>query len=573
MTETTKIEKPDLTPEKKQRLEKLKEQRAEKVTMTDRISRGFDRIALLQQDGESKQKISQQIVEDCDARSLYWMETVLSSLIATFGLLQNSVAVIIGAMLIAPLLRPIQGMAFGLAEAKSRFFWRSMRLMLWSVFWSVLVAYIVAMFVPIQTDTPEILARTQPNLFDLFIAIFSGIVALLSLGYSRLSASVAGVAMAASLMPPLSVVGIEMAFGRFDLAWGSLLLFTTNLVAILFVGVVVLFLFGFQPHREDSRRALSRFGVLTLVVATLCVPLFSSLMSIRERAETQQLSQQMMEETLEKLIPDAELTRLQVMERREGFTRLEGEIRLPERVALFQEVVEQVTDQIAQRLGGEVDLDLDIVRTASLSSQAEADRPDRRVAQSVSEMMALHAPTATIISAKPSYDGSQGVLTVVYTTPITAPLTPEQQRKIEQETRIVAQAPSWEFAWVALSQGQLESPQTDIEYEERYAQVKAKLDSALKPVLPVGTEVTALTVEWADEAPKAAVEAQESISAREEAPSYVPVTKPVVTIGFDVWAPEGADLAAMREAITVMQERFPEETVFVRYRVFRFETR
>ena len=92
----------------------------------------FDKISFLEQTPEQKHDIALNIKEQLNTGRLYWIQIILSSLIATFGLLQNSVAVIIGAMLIAPLLLPIQGIAYGISEGSSKFIWRASKLLIGS---------------------------------------------------------------------------------------------------------------------------------------------------------------------------------------------------------------------------------------------------------------------------------------------------------------------------------------------------------------------------------------------------------------------------------------------------------
>ena len=85
----------------------------------------FEKISFLNQSDKRKEEIAEIIINENNGDSLFWIEIILSILIATFGLLQNSVAVIIGAMLIAPLLRPMQGMSFAMATGQSGFFWKA----------------------------------------------------------------------------------------------------------------------------------------------------------------------------------------------------------------------------------------------------------------------------------------------------------------------------------------------------------------------------------------------------------------------------------------------------------------
>ncbi len=299
----------------------------------------FDRIELIALTNEEKEHIAKDIVtEDGSGDRLYWMEIVLSSAIATFGLLQNSVAIIIGAMLIAPLLNPMKAMAFAISTGRSRFFWKATGFLFQSVFISVAVASVIIFFSPIKVETPEIFARTTPNILDLFVAIFSAMVAFLSLAYKKLSSSVAGVAMAASLMPPLAVCGIELSLGNFSLAWGGFFLFFVNFLAILIVGVVIFMMYGFTPH-EELKKKMTSIKVFTLIAIILATtyPLYSSLSSITEKIKIHNQSKEYLLQEILKKVPSAELSEFEVAFLSDKELRLVGSITIPEDVTIHEE--------------------------------------------------------------------------------------------------------------------------------------------------------------------------------------------------------------------------------------------
>lgn len=329
----------------------------------------FDKISILDQTPEKKQEIAITVKEGLENSRLYWIQIILSSVIATFGLLQNSVAVIIGAMLIAPLLQPIQGIAYGISEGASRLIWRGSKMLIFSAILSIFIAYLAVLFLPVHTETSEIIARTSPNIFDLFIATASAIIALLSLSFKRLSESVAGVAMAASLMPPLSVVGIEIALGSFVNSWGAFILFITNIVAILFVGAIIFIFYGFRPHKEDSEKTAQNIGILSLVILILSVPLVSGLTKISRKIEIESQSKQIISEILSEKIPAAVLNNIELHGSISDKINLSADIKLPENIDFFAEIMDETTDELSKKLGKNVQLDLDIIRTASIISR------------------------------------------------------------------------------------------------------------------------------------------------------------------------------------------------------------
>lgn len=200
----------------------------------------------------------------------------LSGLIATLGLLADSVAIIIGAMIIAPLIGPITGVAYSSTVANRRLLKRSFLTLFTGVLFTIFISAIAVMPLGLRTVTPEILARTNPNLLDLVIALAAGAAGAFANTRKRIADALPGVAIAVALVPPLSVVGIGLAWGEASLSIGALLLFITNLTGIIFSGVIILLLQSYGSI-ERAKQGLI-FTVITLII--LGVPLGFSLKSL-----------------------------------------------------------------------------------------------------------------------------------------------------------------------------------------------------------------------------------------------------------------------------------------------------
>jgi uncharacterized hydrophobic protein (TIGR00271 family) len=215
----------------------------------------------------------------------YYLLVALSSIIATSGLLTNSAAVIIGAMLVAPLMSPILGISLASVAGDGRLARDGAQGLLRGMAFAVGMAILITLssqilpFNPIadqQTLPPEIVARTHPSPFDLVIALAGGLAAAYALAQPQLSAALPGVAIATALMPPLCTVGIGLALGDWSAAGGSLLLYLTNLAAIAFAGIVTFVGLGFRPQGAAAlnRRELPRsLMVSAVLVAILLIPL------------------------------------------------------------------------------------------------------------------------------------------------------------------------------------------------------------------------------------------------------------------------------------------------------------
>jgi len=161
-----------------------------------------------------------------------------AALIASLGLVANSPAVIIGAMLVSPLMSPIFGIALGMIRGDAGLLGKSIRA---EVSGMALAVAFGALFglLPVMTEvTPEMLARTHPTLLDLLVAVFAGFAGTLAMVDDRISPALPGVAIATAIVPPLATCGLCLASGATQGALGAFLLFFANFVAILLVSAL-----------------------------------------------------------------------------------------------------------------------------------------------------------------------------------------------------------------------------------------------------------------------------------------------------------------------------------------------
>jgi len=210
----------------------------------------------------------------------FFLLVLLSSIIATLGLLVNSPAVIIGAMLVAPLMSPIIGLGLASIRGDDVLARNALASLLRGAALGVLISFLVTWvntfmpFVDLQANNlpMEVMARTQPSPLDLAIALAGGLAAAFALAMPDISAALPGVAIATALMPPLSTIGIGLAFQRWDVAAGSLLLFVTNAITIAFASMLVFFVLGFT--RRDVTKTGYLFGMpRSLVVSAIATGL------------------------------------------------------------------------------------------------------------------------------------------------------------------------------------------------------------------------------------------------------------------------------------------------------------
>jgi uncharacterized hydrophobic protein (TIGR00271 family) len=203
----------------------------------------------------------------------------LAATIASYGLLANSPAVIIGAMIVAMLIGPLMGVALALVESDMALLRRGLGTLVGGVVGVMITAFLLG---SIHQDIPvthEIIARTAPNLIDLMIALAGGAAGAYATVSPRLSTAFVGVAIATALVPPLCAASILFSRGEYQLGSSAFLLAFTNMVAIQFASSVVLWLTGFR--RVTLKRGLAwatfvRRNIVSLAILTILAVLLST---------------------------------------------------------------------------------------------------------------------------------------------------------------------------------------------------------------------------------------------------------------------------------------------------------
>ena len=215
--------------------------------------------------------ISKRLIGGAKIKGPALVTLILSIFIASIGLNMNSTAVVIGAMLISPLMGPILATGFGFATlnftvVKSGILRLSLQITI-AVLASALYFYIS----PVQTATSELLARTEPNIFDVFIAIFGGLAGIIGQTRKTLDNVIPGVAIATALMPPLCTAGYGLANGNWQYFIGAGYLFFINAFFIFFAAFIVLkgvYSLPFHKQAEEvNRRNQLIFLVIGLIMA------------------------------------------------------------------------------------------------------------------------------------------------------------------------------------------------------------------------------------------------------------------------------------------------------------------
>ena len=194
---------------------------------------------------------------------------ILSTLIATFGLFGNSSPVIIGAMILAPVISPIVSFSMGMVRYDVPMLKQSFFTITAGTMVSLVVAAAVSLMIPLKVLTPEIEARLSPTLLDMGIAVSSGIAAAYAHANEGIAKSLAGVAIAVALVPPLAVAGIGVGWWDWQVFSGAILLYATNLAGIILFGGLTFLLLGFAPFKRAKMGLVYTFIIVILVAVPL----------------------------------------------------------------------------------------------------------------------------------------------------------------------------------------------------------------------------------------------------------------------------------------------------------------
>ena len=294
----------------------------------------------------------------------------LSVALAVLGILANSTAVVIGAMLIAPLMNPILAMSASLVMGWPRRLRRSATVVALSALGAVLTAAAISLAVPGRPDPlpQELLARTGPNLMDFAVGLAAGAAGAYAHVRRQVADAVAGAAIAVALVPPLSVVGITLQLGEMTLALGALMLFLINVTGIILSGVFTFLLSDFVPgHPLRAGRATLALALrwTAIVVIVVSLPLQLGRAQFRPLTESSGEVRQMVEEWAGGEDSSIEIVELAV-DVEDGVAEIDLVLASPGPTPS----IHRLADTLVEELGRPVEMDLQTVLTSTRSISA-----------------------------------------------------------------------------------------------------------------------------------------------------------------------------------------------------------
>jgi uncharacterized hydrophobic protein (TIGR00271 family) len=209
------------------------------------------------------------LLEESALERIYIILIVGSCVIATFGLLSNSAAVIIGAMIVAPLMLPIRGMAFGALEGNFRLFRTGLSSVVVGTLLAIAISWAIGISVGLAEFGSEIFSRSRPTLLDLGIAIAAGGISGFAKVEPKVSPTLAGTAIAVALMPPICVIGLGLSQANWSLSFGATILYLTNLLGITLSCMLIFLATGYTPLYRAKKALIWTVGLTTVLLVPL----------------------------------------------------------------------------------------------------------------------------------------------------------------------------------------------------------------------------------------------------------------------------------------------------------------
>lgn len=310
----------------------------------------------------------------------FFVMMAVSSVIATLGLLANSAAVIIGAMIIAPLMSPIIATSFWLLSGRWILILRSLLTVVLGTILSVAVAYFITDLIGWKLAGTEIVSRMKPNLLDLGVALAAGTAAAFAYTRFSVSASFAGIAIAVALVPPLCTVGIALAIenevvaevgltlDRFD-PQGPLLLYITNLIGIVFAGSMVFYLQYFRKRLKSLITIVVTMGCLGIILYPLGIRMNDLMIRNKIRRNLTTLTISFLPEDYNKL----RLRNLNVRIGKEIVHVRANAIAQPG--VIDQEFIDKLRDGLSKRIDMPITLEVGVIEEPVMKSTIDLTAP------------------------------------------------------------------------------------------------------------------------------------------------------------------------------------------------------
>lgn len=337
-----------------------------------------------------------------------------STIICTLGLVLNSTAIVIGGMIMSPLMWPLMRTAVGISYGDGK----GIKNAIWLLFFSTLVcvfsAFIITLISPFKSLNDEIILRITPTILDIIIALVAGGLAAIAVSRTRVSENLAGIAVATSLMPPLCVSGIGLALLNVDIFKGSLLLYLTNVVSIIFASVIVFSWIGLKKRNEPrfQKKALT---FLIIAIVFLTVPLGIYLQNILSSERTYNVVKGVLLDEFNKISEDSYVSNISTEKNnKKGVVVVTADVLLPEEVTIDFEDKNKIINSLKDSLGLDVSLNLRLQKTLSFVSEDDTiySQTQKLINRKFIDKLAAVEPDLEVNTLDTKYDTTQDIWVV-----------------------------------------------------------------------------------------------------------------------------------------------------------------
>jgi uncharacterized hydrophobic protein (TIGR00341 family) len=229
----------------------------------------------------TREELYNNIAKNARLDSTYLLLVFLSTVVVAIGLLEDNVAVVIGAMVIAPLLGPNMALALGAALGDISLMWKAIKTTLAGLALALLLSILIGIFSPLNVSSHELMARTDVGLDSVVLALASGAAAVISLT-TGLASVLVGVMVAVALLPPTATLGLMIGAGQHRLAMGAALLLAVNIVSVNLAAKIVFWVRGIKPRSWLEKQQANQSMVTYMVIWVLSLTLLLVVIFIRK---------------------------------------------------------------------------------------------------------------------------------------------------------------------------------------------------------------------------------------------------------------------------------------------------
>ena len=230
----------------------------------------------------SREELYQKIVTGAKLDSNFMYMVIMSTIVAAIGLLEDNVAVVIGAMVIAPLLGPNMALAFATTLGEGKLLWLALKANIAGLFTALVLSILIGFIWPLNFDSHELMIRTDVGMDGIVLALVSGAAAVLALT-AGLSNSLVGVMVAVAILPPTATVGLMLGSGHYQYALGAALLLAVNIVCVNLSSNITFLLKGIKPRTWFEKKKATQSKIILILFWLIVLAVLIMVVNVRQQ--------------------------------------------------------------------------------------------------------------------------------------------------------------------------------------------------------------------------------------------------------------------------------------------------